>query len=54
MKKASLCLAALVLSLFLSGCSHLGESTAPKPDPKMFLPKGSTAGGPPASSPTAK
>ena len=41
----------------LGGCAALsGESTAEKPDPAQFLPKdgGGTAGGPPASGPSAK
>ena len=35
--------AVLALGLVLGGC-HMGESTAPKPDPSRFLPP-TTAGG---------
>jgi len=57
MKAALLALALIVGSVVLTGCQHMGESTAPKPDPAMFMPKpgattGSTAGGPPPSKPT--
>ncbi len=52
--KIGLTLFAIVgLGAILSGC-HIGESTAPKPDPAQFLPKSGTAGGPPPSSPSSK
>lgn len=53
MKSRPVLLALVVLGGCLAGC-HIGESTAPKPDPAQFLPKGGTANGPPPSSPTSK
>lgn len=52
--KRALPVLAIALAVFLVGCEHMGESTAPKPDPSRFLPKGGTAGGPPPSTPTSK
>lgn len=53
MKAALFALALIVATVVLAGC-HIGESTAPKPDPKMFLPKTGAAAGPPPSTPTGK
>lgn len=53
MKSLPVIIALLILAGCLAGC-HVGESTAPKPDPAQFLPKSGTAGGPPPSSPTSK
>lgn len=45
-------LLATVAGLVLVGCSGIGESEAPKPDPSRFLPKSGAAQGP-GSTPAA-